>query len=119
MEQTYKQSTVSLAIKLAIDCVLMLILIGFYLFVKHLLEYLNSSLTVTDKMLIIKRGIFSTASTEVPYTKINSINVRESLLGKMLGYGDLIVSTGNDISGVVFQRIQSPQEAKKAIQSKM
>lgn len=119
MENTYKQSTVSLVVRLAIDCVLMIIIIGFYLFVRDILRYLNSSLTVTDKMLIIKKGIVSTVSTEVPYTKINSINVRESLFGKILGYGDLVVSTGNDVSGVVFQGIQSPQEAKKAIQAKM
>lgn len=119
MEQIYKQSTVSLVIRLAIDCLLMVVIIGFFLFVRDILKYLNSSLTVTEKMLIIKKGVFSTASTEVPYSKINSINVRESMFGKIFGYGDLVVSTGNDVSGVVFQGIQSPQEAKKAIQSRM
>ena len=119
MGVTYRQSTVSLIMRLVIDCVVMFIIIGFFLFIRDILNYLNSSLTIEEKMLVIKNGTVSTSSTEVPYSKINSINVRESIVGKMLGYGDLVVSTGNDVSGIVFKGVQSPQEAKKAIQARM
>ena len=119
MNQTYKQSTAALVVRLAVDFLLMIIIIGFYLVIKHLLPYTHNTVTLTDKSVILRRGVFSVATTEVPYTKINTVSVKVSLVGKLLDYGDVVIFTGNDASGIAFKSIQSPEMLKSKLQEKI
>ena len=49
---------------------------------------------ITEKYLTISTGIFSTTVTNVRLSKVEGIFLVQSLLGKLLNYGSLIVTTG-------------------------
>lgn len=116
MEQTtFRQSMSFLVRKLIVDGFLLMLLIGFFTGIKHILEYFNTQIQLTTKTVILKKGIFTSNVTEVPYSKVNSISVRKGVLGSMFGYGDLVILTGNDVAGIVFKGIENPDQIKMAI----
>ena len=62
--------------------------------------------TLTNKRIILKTGIIQRNSKELMLRKCESINVRQGIMGRILNYGDVIVSTGEDKD--VFKYIKSP-----------
>ena len=61
---------------------------------------------LTNKRIILKTGIIMRNSKELMLRKCESINVQQSILGRILNYGDVIVSTGEEKD--VFKYIWGP-----------
>lgn len=61
---------------------------------------------LTNKRIILKTGIIMRNSKELMLRKCESINVRQTILGRILNYGDVVVSTGEEKD--VFKYIWSP-----------
>ena len=54
-----------------------------------------SSLTIKNKQLILRTGILIRETMDIPLARIESIDIRQSILGSILRYGSLvIVGTG-------------------------
>jgi len=71
--------------------------IGLYFLVRVWLTYRTTELAITDKRIIAKRGIFSHTSMELRLDKIESIQVSQPLLGRLLNYGAVtLAGTGGD-----------------------
>lgn len=97
------------------DAMLSIFFIGFVTGILHLIEYLSGSLTVGDKYVKVKTGFLSNDEKEIPYTKINSVSVKQDIIGKILNYGSVIIYTGNDVSGIAFSNLDNPSEVKSLI----
>jgi uncharacterized membrane protein YdbT with pleckstrin-like domain len=97
------------------DVLLMPIIIGFFLFFSHLITYFSQSIKVTNDSIELKKGIINIDKTEVPHSKINSVQVKQGIFGRMFNFGDVIMSTGNDTSGIKFRHIESPNELKESL----
>jgi len=76
----------------------------------------SSDFAVTNKRVMMKVGVFSTRSIELLLNKIEAIAVEQTLLGRMFGYGDIVI-TGSGGTKEAFSRIQSPLEFRRAVQS--
>ena len=76
----------------------------------------SSDFAVTHKRVLMKVGVFSTRSTELFLNKIEAIAVHQSLMGRMLGYGDIVV-TGSGGTHEEFHDIQSPLSFRRAVQA--
>ncbi len=61
---------------------------------------------LTNKRIILKTGIIMRNSKELMLRKCESINVRQTILGRIFNYGDVIVSTGEEKD--VFKYIWGP-----------
>ena len=61
---------------------------------------------LTNKRIILKTGIIMRNSKELMLRKCESINVQQTILGRILNYGDVVVSTGEEKD--VFKYIWSP-----------
>jgi uncharacterized membrane protein YdbT with pleckstrin-like domain len=75
----------------------------------------STDLVATDRRLIHKTGLVSRKVTESRLGKIETINVDQSMLGRVLGYGTGSV-TGTGVSAVGFPRIADPLGFKRAIE---
>jgi uncharacterized membrane protein YdbT with pleckstrin-like domain len=75
----------------------------------------SSDFAVTNKRVLMKVGVFSTRSTELFLNKIEAIAVHQSLIGRMLGFGDIVV-TGSGGTHEEFHDIQSPLSFRRAVQ---
>jgi uncharacterized membrane protein YdbT with pleckstrin-like domain len=65
---------------------------------------------------MMKSGVMTTRSVELLLNKIEAIAVDQSLLGRMFGYGNIVV-TGSGGTREAFSQIQSPLEFRRAVQS--
>jgi uncharacterized membrane protein YdbT with pleckstrin-like domain len=73
----------------------------------HAVELLTSEFAVTTTRLIFKVGIVARYTTELLLGKVESIGVQQRLLGRLLNYGDLVV-TGTGGAREVFPRVHDP-----------
>lgn len=63
------------------------------LLVITLVAYLKSELTLTNRRLIYKTGLWARVSGELPLNNIEAIVLAEPILGRVLGYGTVMVTT--------------------------
>jgi uncharacterized membrane protein YdbT with pleckstrin-like domain len=87
--------------------------IGFALLTRKSVE-----MGVTNKRVITKTGILSRKTTELLLTKVESIKVDEGLLGRMLGYGTVIV-VGTGGTPEPFPCIEQPLEFRRQVQQQI
>jgi uncharacterized membrane protein YdbT with pleckstrin-like domain len=81
-----------------------------YLRVKH------TELGLTNKRVISKTGIISRRSEEMKLGSIETVEIDQGVIGRILGYGNIRVS-GRGISDVVLARVKDPMAVKRAIES--
>ncbi|HWC01620.1 MAG TPA: PH domain-containing protein [Methylomirabilota bacterium] len=73
----------------------------------HAVELLTSEFAVTTTRLIFKVGLIGRYTTELLLGKVESIGVQQTLIGRLLNYGDLVV-TGTGGAREVFRRVHDP-----------
>jgi uncharacterized membrane protein YdbT with pleckstrin-like domain len=62
-------------------------LFGLILLLAALIRRAGTELAVTDQRVVYKRGIISRHTIEMNRAKVESVDVDQSLLGRILGYG--------------------------------
>jgi len=78
----------------------------------------STELVITDKRLISKYGVISTHSIEIRFSKIETVRVTQGLLGKILSYGDIMV-TGTGSTFDPFRDIANPMAFRAALNQAM
>jgi uncharacterized membrane protein YdbT with pleckstrin-like domain len=94
----------------------LLLVITFPLAIYEYLRVRHTELGVTNKRVISKTGIISRKSEEMKLTSIETVEIDQSILGRMLGYGNIKVS-GRGSSDVLFRNVDDPMGVKRAIES--
>jgi len=87
----------------------------FTLWIAPLIRWLTSEFVITNKRIIIKIGLLSHRTLEMNLPKVESVNVNQSILGRILGYGTVtIIGTGG--TREPFKQISRPLDFRKAFQ---
>ena len=87
----------------------------FTLFILPIIDNWTSEFAITNKRVIIKTGLISRKTIEMNLHKIESVTVNQSILGRILGYGDLqIIGTGG--TREKFKNIKNPITFRKKFQ---
>jgi uncharacterized membrane protein YdbT with pleckstrin-like domain len=73
-----------------------------------------TEMAVTNKRMVIKTGILSRRTYEILLSKIESIHVEEGLLGRVLGYGSVVVC-GTGGTPTPFHQIANPLELRRQV----
>ena len=77
-----------------------------------------TEVAVSNKRVLIKKGLVARKSIEVLLSKIESIGVDESVAGRMFGYGRVIVrGTGGTFE--TFNTIAHPNELRRQVQQQI
>jgi uncharacterized membrane protein YdbT with pleckstrin-like domain len=76
----------------------------------------TSEFVVTSKRVLMKTGVFTVRSIELLLSKVEAIVVHQSLAGRMLGYGDIVLS-GSGGTQEPFSSIQTPLAFRNAVQA--
>lgn len=85
------------------------------LFIAPLIDKYTDEFVITNKRVIIKTGLISRKTFEMNHTKIESVNVDQSIIARIFGYGTLrIVGSGG--TKEIFPKIQNPIEFRKKFQ---
>ncbi|WP_349571017.1 PH domain-containing protein [Azotobacter salinestris] len=71
---------------------------------------------VTNKRLIVKRGIISRKTEEMKLSSIETVELQQGVLGRLLGFGN-VKATGRGISDVVYRNVDDPISVKRRLES--
>jgi uncharacterized membrane protein YdbT with pleckstrin-like domain len=94
---------------------LVCLLFGGALFLYGVLKRKATEMAVTNKRVIVKTGIAERRTTEILLSRIESVAVDEPALGRLLGYGKVIVR-GTGGTPEVFEKIYHPLEFREHVQ---
>jgi uncharacterized membrane protein YdbT with pleckstrin-like domain len=87
----------------------------FTLFISPLLDRYADEFAVTNKRVIVKTGLISRRTLEMNLNKIESVNVDQSIFGRLFGYGTItIIGTGGTKES--FPNISEPLKFRKKFQ---
>lgn len=85
-------------------------------FTFYLVEWWVERIVVTDKRFMLIRGIFTTRVAMMPVTKVTDLTYERSVLGRMLGYGTLVVESAGQIQALnQIEHLPRPEEVYDAI----
>jgi uncharacterized membrane protein YdbT with pleckstrin-like domain len=87
-------------------------LIAIYEFLR--LKYFEQG--VTNKRVILKRGIISRKTEEMKLASIETVEIDQGILGRIFGFGTVKI-TGRGISDIVFRGLDDPMSVKRQIES--
>ena len=93
-------------------------LVGAALFCIGLLKRSVTEMAVTNKRVIVKTGIAERRTTEILLSRIESVVVDEPAIGRILGYGTVIVR-GTGGTPEIFEKIQHPLKFREQVQSQI
>lgn len=94
-----KISPVDAAVKIVGDFILVCILVGLYLLPRDLIRIFTTKLTVTNKKIVGKTGLFNVQRLDVPLAQVTGVSVSQNWLEQIVGSGTVTVTTAaNTIS---------------------
>ena len=95
----------------------LLILIGIFYSLKFYIDRFINEYGITNTRVVKKSGLVSRSVEEMSLKSIESINIKQSILGRILNYGSISI-TGRGNALMVFKDVDSPVEIRKKIQNK-
>src|SRR5207245_1582167 len=76
---------------LALIVAVIIFLIGTALLARAWFHRITTEIAVTDRRIIYKRGFIRRYTVEMHMDKVESVDVDQSLFGRMLDYGDVFI----------------------------
>ncbi|HKV04314.1 MAG TPA: PH domain-containing protein [Candidatus Acidoferrales bacterium] len=75
-------------------------------------------IAVTNRRVMIKTGMLSRRSLEIMLPKVESIGIDETMMGRVLGYGTVVIH-GTGGTPEPFRRIAHPSEFRREVQEQL
>ncbi|GGM42475.1 membrane protein [Longimycelium tulufanense] len=80
------------------------------------LEWWVERIVVTDKRFMLTSGVFTTKVAMMPVTKVTDLTYERSLMGRLFGYGTLVVESAGQIQALnKIEYLPNPEEVYDAI----
>ena len=70
---------------------------------------------VTNQRVVDEQGVFTIRSRECPLDKINNVMVAQSVLGRLLGYGNIQIQTAGEAGITEEARVTKPRDFRTAV----
>jgi len=83
--------------------------------VRIFLDWSNEQYIITNRRVMEVRGIINKHVRDSALEKVNDVELDQSVLGRLLGYGTVQIITGSDIGVNMFRRISSPVRFKRSM----
>lgn len=93
---------------------LILVAIALFLIGQEWFERFTTEIAITDRRVIFKRGFIRRDTIEMSVEKVESVDVKQSLLGRLFDFGDITVhGTGTGLAPL--RNIDSPLDFRSHI----
>ena len=99
-----------IAIIIAVGFILLMIPLA--TMIRDILYWTHHSYFITNRRIVQISGVFNKNVTDSSLEKVNDVNMTQSALGRIFGYGDIEILTASESGIDVFKRIDSPIEFK-------
>ena len=81
----------------------------------ELLQWWAEEYLITTTRVVQTEGLINKRTKDSALEKINDITLNQSVVGRILNYGDLAIITGSDVGTNVLKRLARPVEFKKTL----
>lgn len=98
--------------------VLIIFVFTLILFIKAYITYQTSEYGITNKRVLLKRGLIQRVSLEIFLDRIEGIQVDQSIFGRILNYGTLII-IGTGGTRDPFSYVPDPLSFRKKVQEQI
>ena len=92
-----------------------LFLIGLMGFAQRMVVKATTEIAITNSRLIYKRGLIARYVGEMSIDRIEGVNVLQGILGRMFGYGRIMVR-GMGVGEVILPPLKDPIAFRRAIE---
>ena len=92
--------------------------VGAILLTIGLVKRNSTEMGLTNKRVIVKTGLVTRRTIELLLSRIESVVIEEPAMGRMLGYGTVIIR-GTGGTPEVFEKIAHPLEFREQVQSQI
>ncbi|GAA3385531.1 PH domain-containing protein [Cryptosporangium minutisporangium] len=82
---------------------------------RPVLHWLTTTLTVTDRRLLLRSGVFARYGRDIPLGRIEEVSFEHTLLERALGCGTLYVDLTGDRGVVVVQNVPGVERVQGAV----
>jgi len=93
---------------------LLIILISLIYFLIKFIEYKCTEIALTSNRIIVKTGFISRNASDISLKKVEGIDIKQSVLGRILNYGSMKVR-GTGTGEVWYKRIADPYSFQRAL----
>ena len=83
--------------------------------VRKFIAWVTSYFVVTSDRIIHREGWIAKRSMEIPLEAINDVRFHQGVFERMIGAGDLIISSASEFGREVFGDIRNPEHVQKTI----
>lgn len=84
-------------------------------FIIPLVARYSDEFAITNKRIIMKTGLIARKTLEINLTKVESVLVNQSIIGRILGFGNVVI-IGTGGTRETFIDIKKPTEFRKRFQ---
>ena len=91
-----------------------LVLIGIFIFIAKYVEKWTTERALTNRRLIIKRGLIKRNAEEISCNRIEEVNLSQTLIQRILGSGNILVK-GVGSGEILLHNIDDPLAVQKKI----
>ncbi len=93
------------------------LLIGVVFIIVAVLRVISSYYVITNKRIFSKYGLIGRSVYEIRNETITGYIIRQGIIGRMLNYGDVIISTPGQIAGTtIFVGVSDPMKVRAIIE---
>lgn len=96
---------------------LILLLLGVIQLVKRVLFKMGAEYIVTNRKVVLKSGLLSRDALELTLNKCEGLRITQSVLGRILGFGAIVVTTGGATN--TFKFIADPMRFRNEINAQL
>jgi uncharacterized membrane protein YdbT with pleckstrin-like domain len=102
----------SLALLIFLGLLLLVVVVGLVFLAIAWIRYRTTEFAVTDRRIIAKSGLISRRTAEMFLDKVESLNVDQTIAGRLFDYGTVTVR-GTGATLEPFRSISAPLELRK------
>ncbi|MEO1311620.1 MAG: PH domain-containing protein [Pseudomonadota bacterium] len=90
--------------------------LGFFVWISHMIHVWTTEIVVTTYRFVYKKGWLNVSTQEVSLNKIEEINLTQSFIGRLLGYGTLILR-GTGVGVIELPEMDNPVRLRRTIEN--
>jgi uncharacterized membrane protein YdbT with pleckstrin-like domain len=79
------------------------------------LKWASAALTVTDQRVILEEGIFQRSSKVIPLERVQDVATNQTLLGRILNYGQVEIDAAGAKGAEIFPYVGSPETLRDQV----
>lgn len=102
----------------AVYAPIILIFVGLIWLLGRYLTYISTEFGVTSQRIVLKRGLIGIETKEIMLSRIEAIQVLQTIAGRVFNFGDVVV-TGTGGSAERLATIAAPQRFRAYVQDQL